>query len=117
MAHSLAGTNGIPLAEDRAYVGVACRVDADGSVVVSSIHWPGPPVRDLVVHTCTERRPIGRSDMGTLVRSWEITVGRRREHRVIFWERGRWFVGVPKKDKDAPAASGRGTRPHGLAYE
>jgi hypothetical protein len=65
-------------------------VDPDGCVVIQTIHWPGPIPRDLAVTSSNERRPCGRIDMGNLVRSWVVTIGRRR--RVVFWEAGRWFV-------------------------
>lgn len=92
MVKSLAGTNGIPTEGRRAYVGVTAEFDADGTVNITEIRWPGPPPLSLPVRACTERRSVGRDVLGTLVRSWDVAVGRRSARRVVFWERGRFFV-------------------------
>lgn len=90
--HSLAGTNGIPLPSERAYVRVRTDVDEAGNLVIREIIWIMGETRRIPVTTCVERRRVGRADWGNLVRSWDVTIGRFKQRRVVYWERGRWFV-------------------------
>lgn len=90
--HSLAGTCGVPLFGERVRVEVVADVATTGELVIRQIVWPGPPVRRFDVEAATERRPVGRADWGNLVRSWDVSIGKYRQRRILFWEDGEFFV-------------------------
>lgn len=91
--HSLAGTNGIPLEADRTYLRVVSECAEDGRVRVDEVLWPDG--RRFRAASTTHLRTLGRWDMGTVVEQYEVSFkrpGRREVRRILWWERGRWFV-------------------------
>ena len=95
MARLLGGTNGIPGYDERAYVRVTSVTEADGHVMPTEIQWADG--RRFPIVSSSLVRTVGRWEWGTVVMCWEVEL-LRRARRVLFWERGRWFV--PRRDLD-----------------
>lgn len=84
----------VPAEDERAYVGVNFMVDADGNIEFTSISWLGARPRELQVNSVERLAPAGAYGH-PLVYRWEISVGRSRAKRMLYCERGRYFVRDP----------------------
>ncbi len=93
VAHSLAGTNGVPLPSDRVYLHVVAETDEAGELYPLEVVWPDG--RRFKVVASLLIRELGCWKLGTRLIAWEVTFkhGRRETRRILWWERGRWFVG------------------------
>ena len=109
MTRSLAGTNGVPLPEERTYLRVVSETDEEGEARPLAVLWPDG--RRFRVASSAVVRELGRWELGTRLVGWEVTfAGRHREERrLLWWERGRWFVAA-RRASGAPLA-GRTSRP------
>ncbi len=103
MARRLGGTNGVPDYDERTYVQVSSVTLADGRVLPLEIAWADG--RRFAVVASTLRRTVGRWETGTLIRCWDVELG-RHAHREVFWERGRWFVRRRVVDRNGERAPG-----------
>ena len=93
MSRSLAGTNGVPLPEERMYLRVVAETDEAGETRPLAVLWPDGRRFDVASSACV--RNLGRWELGTRLAAWEISFslkGRREVRRILWWERGRWFV-------------------------
>ena len=90
MSKRLGGTCGIPAYDDRTYVGVLAMDYPDGRVLPRRIVWPDGRHWDVASSEQVGR--WGRDDWGNVVKLFEVTLGRRRTRRNLWWESGRWFV-------------------------
>ena len=62
----------------------------DGRVLPRRIVWPDGRHWDVASSEQVGR--WGRDDWGNVVKLFEVTLGRRRTRRNLWWESGRWFV-------------------------
>ena len=88
--HSLAGTNGIPLEEDRVYVEVECGHGDELNPYEYPVRLTWPDGRSWGISASNLERTYGREIFGNYVERYDITI--RRKHRTLWRERGRWFV-------------------------
>lgn len=91
-AQTLAGTNGIPLSDQRVYLRVIAETDESGYMRPTEIVWPDG--RRFSVASTTLVRTLGRWERGNLTYAYELVFKRRNGTEVrrdVWWERGRWF--------------------------
>ena len=91
--HTLAGTNGVPLKNERTYLRVVSETSEEGET--RPLEVGGPDGRHFKVVSSAPLRDLGRWERGTKVCAWEVTFQRRNRsetRRVIWWERGIWFA-------------------------
>ncbi len=89
---SLAGTNGIPLPDQRVYLRVIAETDEEGYMRPTQIVWPDG--RRFDVSSTTLVRTLGRWERGTYTLAYELVFKRKNgqeARRNVWWERGRWF--------------------------
>lgn len=71
----------VPEPGERAYVSVGIFVDSSGNRCLDSISWPGPPPREIQVHSA---RPVQTADPRRRppeTRAWVVSLGFRRQER------------------------------------
>lgn len=89
---SLAGTNGIPLEEDRVYADDVVLEGLDGPLAgrgfVGRVVLSGGETWN--VRSILSRREFGRKIFGNLVVHYSLKVG--GGSRDLWWEGGRWFA-------------------------
>lgn len=103
MARRLGGTCGVPGYDGRVYVRVHSVTEPDGHVMPLEITWVDG--RRYPVQASTLKRVIGRWESGNVIMAWEVELfGHAR--RMLYWERGQWFVPRRYCDKNGERASG-----------
>lgn len=94
--HSLAGTNGIPAMNERAYVEVELkRTDLgpdEHGVTPARIIWPDG--RSWAIEGVHGKREFGREIFGNLVTRYDITI--RRRIKTLYHDKTGWFVAKMK---------------------
>lgn len=103
MPRRLGGTSGVPGYDERVYVRVHSVTEPDGHQRPTQIDWADG--RRYPVVSCRLFRAIGRWDFGTLILIWEVELV-RHAHRMLYWERGQWFVARKDADRNGERAPG-----------
>lgn len=103
MARRLGGTCGVPGYDERVYVRVHSVTEPDGHQRPTQIDWADG--RRYPVCSCELKRVLGRWELGTLIMCWEVELV-HRARRMLYWERGRWFVARRDIDRNGEHAPG-----------
>lgn len=82
----------LPPEAERTYVGVTSRTNELGQVDVLELFWPYPPCRAFRVTSSVEVTTADPRGIGAGARTWRVRIGGGRGERVVFHQRGRWFV-------------------------
>ena len=98
----LSGTCGIPLEDDRVYVGVEClpRDHNDDRDVPGRLIWPDG--RSWPIKSTARHVTHGRAVFGNLVERFDVFMGHTGELKTIWRQDGRWFVGKPSTRTSKP---------------
>ncbi|MGO5249752.1 hypothetical protein ACTQ2Q_00075 [Atopobiaceae bacterium LCP21S3_F11] len=82
----------VPEPGERVYVGVGIFVDPSGNRCLDSTSWPGPPPREIEVHSAHPMRTADPRRRPPETRAWVASLGSRRREHTLFLEGGRYFV-------------------------
>ena len=86
----LAGTNGIPLHEERVYVQVTMSDDKGSGRAVMPARLTWPDGRSWRIASASLVASYGRELFGNQVDRYDVTIARKR--RTLWHDRGGWFV-------------------------
>ncbi len=103
MARRLGGTCGVPGYDGRVYVRVHSVTEPDGHTRPTRIDWSDG--RSYPVCSYTLKQVVGRWDFGTLIMCWEVELV-HHARRMLYWERGQWFVARRDVDRNGEQAPG-----------
>ncbi len=98
----LSGTCGIPLEDNRAYVGVEClpRGHNDDRDVPGRLIWPDG--RSWPIKSTARHVTHGWAVLGNLVERFDVFMGHTGELKTIWRQDGRWLVGKPSTRTSKP---------------
>lgn len=103
MPRRLGGTSGVPGYDERVYVRVTSVSEPDGHLRPTEIGWADG--RRYPVVSSSLMRVIGRWELGTLIMCWEVEL-LRHVRRMLYWERGQWFVASRNASRNGERAKG-----------
>lgn len=103
----LSGTCGIPLEDERVYVGVKClpRGLNEDRNVHKRLIWPDG--RSWPVKSTARHVTHGRAVFGNLMERFDVFMGHTGELKTLWRQDGRWFVGKPRATTIKPSAPAR----------